>query len=127
MVDSPMSIVLLDSNRNIVGSTRGGRYSSSSLIGTGARIGASVGVMSLLFIVVAPTICLERVLGSLGPLNTPIPSSRSLGIVGVLNHLTPWGTESISSCLRPWLKLWLSRMKHRSSGRCSNTGPRTTA
>jgi hypothetical protein len=87
MVDSPTSIVLLGSNRNRVGSTSRVRCSSSSLIGTGARIGASVGVMFLLSTVVAPTISLQRGLGSLGPLNTLIPSSRSLKIVGALNHL----------------------------------------
>jgi hypothetical protein len=114
MVDSPMSIVLLGINRNRVGSTSGGRCSSSRLIGTGARIGASVGVMSLVSIVVAPMISLQWVLGSLGPLNTLIPSSRSLEIVGALNHLTLRGGKSLSSCLRPWLKLWLSRMEHRS-------------
>jgi hypothetical protein len=82
MVDSPMSIVLLGSNKNRVGSTSGGRCSSSSLIGTSARIGASFGVISLVSTVVAPTISLQRVLGSLGPLNTLILSSRSLEIVG---------------------------------------------
>jgi hypothetical protein len=114
MVDSPMSIVLLGINRNRVGSTSGGRCSSSRLIGTSARIGASVGVMSLVSIVVAPMISLQWVLGSLGPLNTLIPSSRSLEIVGARNHLTLRGGKSLSSCLRPWLKLWLSRMEHRS-------------
>jgi hypothetical protein len=88
MVNSPMSIVLLGSNRNRVGSTSGGNCSSSSLIGTGARIGPSVGVMSLVSTVVAPTICLQWVLGSLGPLNTLISSSWSLEIVGALNHMT---------------------------------------
>jgi hypothetical protein len=58
MVDSPMSIVLLGSNMNRVGSTSRGRCSSSSLIGMGACIEASVGVMSLLSTVVAPTISL---------------------------------------------------------------------
>jgi hypothetical protein len=77
-----------------------GRCSYSGLIGTSARIGASVGVMSLLTTVVAPTISLLWVLGSLGPLNTPIPSSRSLDIVGVLNQLMLWGRESLSSYLR---------------------------
>jgi hypothetical protein len=66
MVDSPMSIVLLGSNRNRVGSTGRGRCSSSSLISTGALIGASVGIMSLLSTVVAPMISLQRVLSSLG-------------------------------------------------------------
>jgi hypothetical protein len=36
MVDSPTSIVLLGNNNNRVGSTSGGRCSSSSLIDTGA-------------------------------------------------------------------------------------------
>jgi hypothetical protein len=58
MVDSLTSIVLLGSNRNRVGSTSGGRCSSSSLIGMGAQIGASVGVISLVSIVVAPMISL---------------------------------------------------------------------
>jgi hypothetical protein len=80
-----------------------------------AQIGASVGVMSLFTADIAPTISLLRVLGSLGPLNTLIPSSRRLEIVGALNHLTLQGTEFLSSCLRPWLKLRLSRMEHRSS------------
>jgi hypothetical protein len=114
MIDSPTGIVLLGSNRNRVGSTSRGRCSSSSLISTGARIGASVGVMSLPSTVVAPTISLLRVMGSLGPLNTLIPSSRSLKIIGVLNHLTMWGRGSLSSWLWPWLKLWLSRMEYRS-------------
>jgi hypothetical protein len=86
MVDSTTTIVLLGSNRNRVGSTNGGRCSSSSLIGTGVWIGPSVGVMSLVSPVVAPTIYLQRVLGSLGPLNTLIFTSRSLEIVGALNH-----------------------------------------
>ena len=91
MVDSPMRIVLLGSNRNEVGSTSGGRCSSSRLIGTGARIGASVGVMSLVSIVVAPMISMQWVLGSLGPLNAPISSGRSLESVGALSHLMLWG------------------------------------
>jgi hypothetical protein len=115
MVDSPMGIVLLGSNRNRVGSTGRGRCSYSRLIGTSAQNGASVGVMSLFTIVVAPTISLVRVLDSLGPLNTLIPSSRSLEIIAVLNHLTLWGRESLTSCMWPWLKLRLSRMEHRSS------------
>jgi hypothetical protein len=110
MVDSPTSIVLLGSNRNRVGCTSGGRCSISSLIGMGAWIGASVGIMSLVSIVVAPTICLQWVLGSLGPPNALISSGRSLETVGALNHLMLRGGKSLSSCLRPWL----SRMEHRS-------------
>jgi hypothetical protein len=92
-----------------------------------ARIGASVGIMSLFTTFVAPMISLLRVLGRLGPLNTLIPSSRSLVIVGAVNHLMLWGRESLSSCLQPRLKLRLSRMKHRSNRRRSNTGPGVTA
>jgi hypothetical protein len=115
MVDSPTSIVLLGSNRKRVGSTSGGRHSSSSLIGTGVRIGASVGIMSLVSTVVAPTICLQWVLGSLGPLNALISSGRSLESVGVLNHMMLWGGKSLSRCLQSWQKLRLSRTEHRSS------------
>jgi hypothetical protein len=51
----------------------------------------------------------------LGSLNTLIPSSRSLEVVGALNHLTLRGREFLSSCVRPWQKLQLSRLEHRSS------------
>jgi hypothetical protein len=115
MVDSPMSIVLFGSRWNRVGSTSGGKCSSSSLIGTGTRIGASVGIMSCVSTVVAPSICLQWALGSVGPLYAMIPSGRSLGIVGALNHLTLRDGKSLSSCLRSWLKLWLSRTEHRSN------------
>jgi hypothetical protein len=80
-----------------------------------AQIGASVGIMFLLSIVEATTICKWQVLGSLGPPDIQISSSRGLEIVGTLNHLTMWGRESLSSRLRSWLKLWLSRIEHRSS------------
>jgi hypothetical protein len=115
MIDSPTGVVLLGSNRNGVGSMGRGRCSYSKLIDTSAWIGASIGVMSLFTIIIAPTISLLRVLGSLGSLNTLIPSSRSLEVVGALNHLTLRGRESLSSCLWPWLKLQLSRTEHRSS------------
>jgi hypothetical protein len=115
MIDSPTDVILLGSNRNIVGSTGRCRCSYSRLIDTSARIGALIGVMSLFTTVIAPTISLLRVLGSLGSLNTLIPSNRSLEVVGVLSDLTLRGRESLSSCLRPWLKLWLSRTEHRSS------------
>jgi hypothetical protein len=71
--------------------------------------------MSPFTTVIAPMVSLLRILGILGSLNTLIPSSRSLEVVGVLNHLTLRGRESLASCLRPWLKLRLSRMEHRSS------------
>jgi hypothetical protein len=115
MIDSPTGVVLLGSNRNIVGSTGRGRCSYSRLIDTSVRIGASIGIMSMFTTVIAPTVSLLRVLGSLCSLNTLIPSSRSLEVVRALNHLTLWGRESLSSCLRPWLKLQLSQMEHRSS------------
>jgi hypothetical protein len=81
-----MGVVLLGSNRNIIGSTGRGRCSYSRLTDTSAKIEASIGIMSLFTTVIAPTITLLRVLGSLGSLNTLIPSSRSLEVVG--------GTES---------------------------------
>jgi hypothetical protein len=115
MIDSPTGVVLLGSDRNRVGSMGRGRCSYSRLIDTSARIGASIGVMSMFTTVIAPTISLLWVLGSLGSLNTLIPSSRSLEVGGALNHLTLRGRESLSSCLRPWLKLRLSRTEHRSS------------
>jgi hypothetical protein len=115
MIDSPTGVVLLGSNMNRVGSTGRGRYSYRRLIDMSARIGASIGVMSLFTTVIAPTISLLWVLASLGSLNTLIPSSRSLEVVRALNHLTLWGRESLSSYLRPWLKLQLNQMEHRSS------------
>jgi hypothetical protein len=114
-IDSPTGVVLLGSNRNRVGSTDRGRCSYIKLTGTSARIGASIGVMSLLTTAIAPTVSLLRVLCSLGPLNTLIPSSRGLVVVGALNRLTLWGRESLSSRLRPWQNLRLSRMEHRST------------
>jgi hypothetical protein len=55
--------------------------------------------MSMFTIVIAPMISLLWVLGSLGSLNALIPSSRSLEVVGELNHLTLQGIESLSSYL----------------------------
>jgi hypothetical protein len=115
MVDSPTAVVLLGSNKNRVSATGRGKCSYSGQIGMCVQIAASVGIMSHLTIVVAPTISLLWVLGSLGPMNTLILSSRSLDIVGTLNHLMLRGRESLSSCLWPWLKLRLSRTEHRSS------------
>jgi hypothetical protein len=115
MIDSPKGVVLLGSNRNRVGSTGRDRCSYSRLIDTSAWIGTSIGVMSLFTIAIAPTVSMLRVLGSLGSLNTLIPSNRSLEVVGALNHLMLWGRESLSSGLRPWHKLWLRKTEHRSS------------
>jgi hypothetical protein len=115
MIYSPAGVVLLGSDRNRVGSTGRGRCSYSRLTDMSARIGASIAVMSLFTTAIAPTVSLLRVLGSLGSLNILIPSSRSLEVVGALNHLTLQSRESLFSCLRPWQKLWLSRTEHRSS------------
>jgi hypothetical protein len=87
MIDSPTGVVLLVSNRNGIGSTGRGRCSNSRLTDKSARIGALIGIMSLFTTAIARTVNLLRVLGSLGPLNTLIPSSRSLEVVGALNHL----------------------------------------
>jgi hypothetical protein len=73
VIDSSTGVDLFGSNMNRVGSTGRGRCSCSGMISMSARIGASIDVMSLFTIVVAPTICLLRVLGRLGPLNTLIP------------------------------------------------------
>jgi hypothetical protein len=115
MIDSHTGVVLLGSDRNGVGSTGRRRCSYSRPIDMSARIGASIGVMSLFNTVIAPTVSLLLVLGSLVSLNTLIPNNRSLEVVGVLNHLTLRGKESLSSCLQPWLKLWLSRTEHSSN------------
>jgi hypothetical protein len=112
---TPMSIVLLGSNRNIVGSTGRSRCSYSSLISTGAQIGASVSQMTLLPTSKTPPFSLQHVCSSFGPLNTLISSNRGLRIVGVLNHLMLWGRKSLSSYLRSRLELRLNRMEHRSS------------
>jgi hypothetical protein len=64
-----------------------GKCNYSRLIDMSARIGASIDVMSMFTTVIAPTISLLRVFGSLGSLNTLIPNSRSLEVVGALNHL----------------------------------------
>jgi hypothetical protein len=115
VIDSPTGLVLLGSSRIRVGYTGRGRCSYSGLISMSVWIGASVDVMSLFTIVVAPTISLQWVLGSLGPLNTLIPSSRSLEIVGAHNHLMLQGGKSLSSCLWLQLRLRLNRTEHRSS------------
>jgi hypothetical protein len=82
MIDSPTGVVLLGSNRNRISSTGRGRCSYSRLTDTSVRIGALIGVMFLFTIVIASTISLLRVLGSLGSLKLLIPSSRSLEVVG---------------------------------------------
>jgi hypothetical protein len=87
VIDSPTGVVLLGSDRNRVGYMGRGQCSYSRLTDTGAWIWASIGIMSLFTTAIAPTVSLLRVLGSLGSLNTLIPSSRSLEVVGALNHL----------------------------------------
>jgi hypothetical protein len=95
MVDSSMSIVLPSSNRNRVGSTGRGRCSYSGLIQ--AEIGAPIGKMTFLSTSIALPFRMHWVLSSLGPLNILTSSSRNLEIVGVLNDLTLWSRESLSS------------------------------
>jgi hypothetical protein len=114
MIDSPCDIVLLGSNRNEVGSIGRGGCRCSWLISVSARVGASVGIMSLLSTVVESLISGRQVLGSLGPLNILISNSRNLEIIGALNDLTLRDRESLCSWLRSLLKLRLSRVKHRS-------------
>jgi hypothetical protein len=58
MIDSPMGVVLLGSNRNRIGSMGRDRCSDSGLIDMSARIGASVGIMPLFTTVVAPMVIL---------------------------------------------------------------------
>jgi hypothetical protein len=94
MVDSPTSIVLLDGNRNKIGSTGRGRCSYSGMISMSAWIGASVGIMSLFTTVEAHTISLRWVMG---PLNILTPNSRGLKIVGALNNLVLRDRESLFS------------------------------
>jgi hypothetical protein len=127
MVDSSTSIVLLGSNRNRVGSTGRCRCSCSSLIGTWARIQASIGKMTILSTSIALSFSLHWVLRSQGPLNILTSTSRSLEIVWALNHLTLQGRESLSSRLWSRLILRLDRTEHRSSCRYSNTWSGATA
>jgi hypothetical protein len=115
MVDSPMSIVLLGSNRNRVGSMGRGRCSCRSLIGMWARIGASIGKMTFLSTCIALPFSLHWVLSSRGPRNILTFNSRSLEIVGALNYLMLRSRESLSSWLRSRLILRLNKMEHRSS------------
>jgi hypothetical protein len=97
MVDSPSSIVLSGSNRHRVGSTGRGRCSCSRLIRAGARIRTSIGKMIFLSTSIALPLSQHWVLGSLSPLNILISSSRSLEIVGALNHLILQDGESLSN------------------------------
>jgi hypothetical protein len=83
--------------------------------------------MTLVTTCIALLLQLHWVLSRLGPLNILISKRRGIEIVGLLDHLTLWGSESLSSYLRPRLKLWLSRMDHRSSSRSSNTRSKATA
>jgi hypothetical protein len=118
MVDSSTSIVLLGSNRNRVGSTGRCRCSCSSLIGTWARIQASIGKMTILSTSIALSFSLHWFLRSQNILTS---TSKSLEIVWALNHLMLQGRESLSSRLWSRLILQLDRTEHRSSCRYSNT------
>jgi hypothetical protein len=61
IVDLPTNIVLLGSNRNRIGSMGRARCTSSGLISTGVRIGASVSEMTLLPISKTPPFSLQHV------------------------------------------------------------------
>jgi hypothetical protein len=97
MVDSPTGIVLLCGTQNRIGSMSRGRCSCNGLISMSVWIGASVGIVSLFTIVEAPMISLRQVLGSLGPLNILTSSSRTLEIIGALNHMALRSRESLSN------------------------------
>jgi hypothetical protein len=113
MVDSPGSIVLLGSNRNRVCSMGQGRCRLLQRVS--AQIGTLVGKMTFLTTGIALSFSLQWALSSLGTLIILISNSMGMEIVGALNHLMPQGRKSLSSCLRPQLKLLLSRMEHRSN------------
>jgi hypothetical protein len=115
MVDSPRSIVLLGSNRNIFGSTSRCRGRYNCLRRAGVWIGALVGKVTSLLTSIALPFTLQWVLSNLSPLNTLIPSSRGLKIIGALDYLTLWGRKSLFSCLRLCLELQLSKTEYRSS------------
>jgi hypothetical protein len=87
MVDSSTCIVLLSSNRNRVRSTGRCRCRCSYLRRAGAQIGVLVGIVTSFSISIALLFSRRWVLSSLGPLNILTSNSRSLEIVGVLNHL----------------------------------------
>jgi hypothetical protein len=85
MVDSPMSIVMLGSNRNRVGSMSGCRCRCSCLRRAGTWIGALVGIVTSFSTSIALNFTRCWVLSSLGPLNILISSSMGLEIVVALN------------------------------------------
>jgi hypothetical protein len=95
MVDSPMSIVLLGSNRSRIGSM--GTSRCRLLRRASAWIGALVGKKTFLTIGMALLFSQHWVLSNLGPLNILISSSRGLEIVGALNYLMLRGGKSLSS------------------------------
>jgi hypothetical protein len=97
MVDSPVSIVLLGSNRNRVDSMSWSRCRCSCLRRAAARIGALVGIVTTFSTSITLPFSRRWVLSRLGPLNILIPSCRGLEIVEALNHLMLWGRKSLSS------------------------------
>jgi hypothetical protein len=115
MIDSPTGIVLLGSNRNIVGSTGRNRCSCNCRVDVWVRVEASVSEMTLLSTSKTPPFSLQQVRSNLDSLSILIPSSRGLGLLGTLNHLMLWGRESLPSGLWPWLELRLSRSEHKSN------------
>jgi hypothetical protein len=115
MVDSSTCIVMLGSNKNRVASMGRCRRRHNYLRRAGAWIGALVGIVTSFTRSIALPFSRPWVLSSLGPFNILIPSSRSLEIVGALNHLVLRGRESLSNWLWSRLKLRLSRMEYRSN------------
>jgi hypothetical protein len=83
MVDSPMSIVLLGSYRNRVGSMGQCRCKHSSPRRASAWIGAFIRTVTSLSIGIAVQLGRRWILSSLHPLNIQIYNSRGLEIVGV--------------------------------------------
>jgi hypothetical protein len=97
MVDSPMSIVLPSSKRNRIDSTGRGNYRCSYLRRASMQIGTLVSKMTFLARDIALLFKLHWVLSSLDPLDILISSNRGLEIIRVLNHLSLWGREFLSS------------------------------
>jgi hypothetical protein len=127
MIDLSVNIVMSSSNRNRISPTGRHRGGHSCLRRAVAWIEVLVGKVTFLPTSVAPPFTLLWVMSSLSPLNTLIPSSRSLEVIGALHHLALRGRLSLPSYLWLQLKQRLSRLEHRSSYRHSDMQSRATA